>query len=317
MGERDGGVREGRRESGQLFGMLRGLQHPGLRAAEEGECLQHLLHIRVVLGLIECQIGIAPTRHAGQPFQDVAGEIKVEDLDLFLDRLGELVMHGRHHGHVGEHRVVFGPGASIARVDPEDVGPAATGRDGFLALPVGQCPTTPIGSQQIDQVRGARSRHTHHDDRLLDLDRLDLRVPPDQIGQRDPISQQPDYPGAQGAARELGQVGVSLDRVHMGAEACGEIARVPQIVGTRAGDGLVDHLVDIEGDRARFGVVKNLSLHIGQPRRGEVVDINGLRRGTHCYISVLVVMFGAPHRTQHRPTYRPSWPPRRDPRRDQ
>ena len=99
-------------------------------------------------------------------------------------------------------------------------------------------------------------------------------------------------------------------------EACGEIARVPQIVGTRAGDGLVDHVVDIEGDRARFGVVKNLALPIGQPGRGEVVDINGFRRGTHCYISVLVVMFGALH-AHRRPTYRPSWRPRRDPRRDQ
>ena len=175
-------------------------------------------------------------------------------------------MHGRHQGHVGQHCVVFGPGASVPRIDPEDIGPAATGGDGFLALPVGQGPTTPIGSQQIDQVGGARTRHSHHDDRLLDLDRLDLRVPPDQIGQRDPIAQQPDDPGAQGAARQLGQVGVSLDCVHMGTEACGEIARVPQIVGTRAGDGLVDHLVNIEGDRARFGVVKNLSLAIGQSR---------------------------------------------------
>ena len=219
-----------------------------------------------MLGLVERQIGVAPTRDAGQPFQDVAGEIEVENLDLFLDRLRELIMHGRHQWHVGQHRVVFGPGASVARIDPEDIGPAASGRDRFLALPVGQGPTTPIGSQQIDQVRGARSRHTHHDDRLLDLNRLDLRVAPDQVGQRDPIAQQPDDPGAQGAARQMRQVGVSLNRVHMGAEAGGEIAGVPQIIGTRAGDGLVDHLVDIEGDRARFGVVKNLSLPLGQSR---------------------------------------------------
>jgi hypothetical protein len=44
-----------------------------------------------------------------------------------------------------------------------------------------------------------------------------------------------------------------------------EVCRVAEIVGPRTSNGLVDHPVDIEGDRPRFGVFKNLSLDIGQP----------------------------------------------------
>ena len=181
VGECDRSVGEGVHQRPKLLGMLRGLQHPGLRTPEEGQRLQHFLHVGVVLGLVECQVGVAPTRHAGQPFQDVAGEIQIEEFDLFLDRLGKLVVHGRHQRHVGQHGIVFSPGAGVARIDPEHIGSAAAGRDGFLTLPVRQRPPTPVSRKQIHQVRGSRSRHTNHDDRLLDLDRLDLRVAPDQI----------------------------------------------------------------------------------------------------------------------------------------
>jgi hypothetical protein len=41
------------------------------------------------------------------PFQDVRGQIEVEEFDFLLDRLGEAVVHGSHHRGADHECVVF------------------------------------------------------------------------------------------------------------------------------------------------------------------------------------------------------------------
>ena len=78
--------------------------------------------------MVEAQVVVAPIRHARMPFQNVAGQIEVEEFDFLLDRLGEPVVHGGHDGGAGHQRVMFGLGSRVAGVDAEDVGALAAGR---------------------------------------------------------------------------------------------------------------------------------------------------------------------------------------------
>ncbi len=221
-------VGEGRDQRAELFAVLRAFQDPGPRAAQERQRLQHLLQVRVVPILIEAEVVVTPIRHARMPFQDVAGQVEVEQLDFFLDGFREAVVHRGHQRGAGHQRVVFGLRPRIAGIDAEVVGALADGGNRILALPVGQGPPARIGGDQIHQMRGARARHPDDDERFLDRDRLDLGIPLDQLGQRQPVTQQPNHPLPQRRAGELGQAVVGLDRGDVRGQPIAEaVARRP------------------------------------------------------------------------------------------
>ena len=179
----------------------------------------------VVAGLVEAEVEVPPAGHAGMPFQHVAGEVQVEDLDLLLDRLGEAVVHRRGGGRADHHGVVLVLRPGVPRIDAVDVRALPRNRQWLLAFPVRQRSAARIRGEQVDQMRGARARHSDDDERLLDRDRLDLGVALEQIGQRQPVAQQPHHPLAQRAADQLGQAVVGLDRPDVGRDA------IPEPVG--------------------------------------------------------------------------------------
>ena len=118
-------------------------------------------------------------------------------------------------------------------------------------------------------MRGSRSRHPDDDERLLDLDRLDLGIPLDEVGQREPVAQQANHSLPQRRAGELGQAFVGFDRGDVRGQAVTETVGVVEVV---AHPGLVnsfgEHLVDVEFDVFGLGELQDLTLDIGQPGRG-------------------------------------------------
>ena len=209
------------------------------------------------------------------PFQDIAGQIEVEEFDFLLDRLGEPVVHGGHDRGAGHQRVVFGLGPRVAGVDAEDVGALAERRDRILALPVRQRAPARIGGDEVHQMRGTRPRHPDDDERLLDLDRLDLGIPLEEVGQRQPVAQQAHHSLPQRGAGELGQTVVGFDRGDVRGQPVTEAVGIVQVVAHR---GLVDrfgeHLVDVEVDAFGLGELQNLALHVGQPGRRQIVEVD-------------------------------------------
>ena len=111
---------------------------------------------------------------------------------------------------------------------------------------------------------------------LLYRDRLDLGIPLDEVSQRQPVPQQANHPLPQRRARQLGQSVVGFNRGHVCAQALAEAVRVIQVVGTRLLDGLAEHPVDVEVDVPGFGVLQNLTLHVGQLGRRQIVEVNVL-----------------------------------------
>ena len=224
--------------------------------------------------LIEPQIIVTPVGHARMPFQDVAGQIQVEEFDFLFDRLGEPVMHGGHHRCADHQCVVFRLGPGVAGVDPEDVGALAACRYRILALPVRQRPPARIGGDQIHQVRGTGSRHPDDDEGLLDGDRLDLGISLDEVGQRQPVTQQTNHSLPQRGAGQLGQACVAFDGGHVRSQAIPEAAGVVQVCYPRRLDRLDEHPVDVEVDVFGLGVLQNLPLDIGQFGRRQVVEVD-------------------------------------------
>ena len=254
--------------------MLRTFEDPGLRAAQECQRLQDLLHVRVVLVLVEAQVVIPPIRHTRMPFQDIAGQIQVEQFDFLLDRLREPIVHGSHHGGTGHERVVLGFRPRIAGVDAQDVGPLAARRNRILALPVRQRAPAWIGGDEVHQMRGSRSRHPDDDERLLDLDRLDLGIPLDEVGQREPVAQQANHSLPQRQAGELGQAFVGFDRGNVRGQPVTEAVGVVQVVDAGLFSRLGKHLVDVEFDFSGLGELQNLTLNIGQLGRRQIVEVD-------------------------------------------
>ena len=172
---------------------------------------------------------------------------------------------------------MFGLGSCVAGVDAEDVGAAARCRYRFLALPVRQRTPAWVGGNEIHQMRGTRSRHPDDDEGLLDRNRLDLGIPLDEVGQRQPVAQQANHSLAQGRASELGQAVVGLDCGHMGCQAFSEAVRVVQ-VGPYflAGllDGLGEHPIDVEFDVFGFGVLQDLPLDVGEVGRRQIIEVD-------------------------------------------
>ena len=150
-------VREGGHQGAELLTVLRTLQNPGPRAAQECQRLQHLLHVRVMPDLVQPQVVVAPVGYACMPFQGVGRQVQVEEFDFLLDRFGEPIVHGRHRRSADHECVVFGLGAREARVDSEEVRTLAECRYRILAFPVRQRAPTGIGCDEIHQMGGARS----------------------------------------------------------------------------------------------------------------------------------------------------------------
>ena len=222
--------------------------------------------------LVEAEVEVAPARHAGVPFQHVAGEVQVEDLDLFFDRLGEAVVHRGGGRSADHHRVVLVLRAGVPRVDSVNVGALPRNRQRLLAFPVRQRAAPRIGGQQVDQMRRARAGHADDDEGLLDRDRLDLGMPFEQFGQRQPVAQQPHDALAQRPADQLGQAVVGLDRPDVGSDAIPEPVGGGEVVDACFGDPLGDHPLDVQVDVAALGVLEDLPLDIGQLRSGQIVE---------------------------------------------
>src|SRR5262249_2850656 len=91
--QRDRRVRKRLYERGQLLEMLRRLQYPSTRTAQETQHLQLPAQERVVHALVEREIGVAPPRHARVPFEGVRAEIEVDELAVLLDAPRWAVVH--------------------------------------------------------------------------------------------------------------------------------------------------------------------------------------------------------------------------------
>ena len=149
--------------------VLGALQHPGVRATQEGHRLQDGLQVGVVRIVVQAEVEVAPGWRPDMPLQGVGAEVEVHDLALLLDRLGEPVVHVLRERRNGAFGVVLGPQAQVSRVETVRAGsfPAAWQR--LLALPVRQCATARIGRDQVHQVRGSRTRHPDHDERRFSI----------------------------------------------------------------------------------------------------------------------------------------------------
>jgi hypothetical protein len=73
---------------------------------------------------------------------------------------------------------------------------------------------------------------------------------------------------------ELGQTVVALDRGHVRAQSVPEAAGVVQIRDACLLDRLGEHLADVEVDVPGLGEFQNLTLHIGQPGRRQIVEVD-------------------------------------------
>jgi hypothetical protein len=131
-------------------------------------------------------------------------------------------------------------------------------------------------------VRGPRPRHPDDDERLLDRDRLDLGVSLDQLGQRQPVTQQTNHTLAQRRTGELSQAMVGFDRGDVNAQSIAEPVAVIEIVTDR---GLLDsfgeHPFDVEVDGPGLGVLQDLALNLGQLGRQQIVDVDVAIRRAH------------------------------------
>ncbi len=89
---------------------------------------------------------------------------------------------------------------------------------------------------------------------------------------------------AQRTAGELAQAIVGLDRADVGAQTVSEAVRVGEVGSCpQAGllDGLGKHAVDVEINGSGFGEFQDLTLHVGQPGRSQVVEVDVVDRRTH------------------------------------
>jgi DNA-binding IclR family transcriptional regulator len=124
-------------------------------------------------------------------------------------------------------------------------------------------------------MRGTGSRHPDDDEGLLDSDRLDLGIPLDEVGQRQPVPQQANHSLPQGRAGELGQAFVGFDRGHVRGQALTEAVGVVQVVAyPRLVHGFGEHPVDAEFDVFGLGELQNLTLDIGQLGRRQIVEVD-------------------------------------------
>ncbi len=65
---------------------------------------------------------------------------------------------------------------------------------------------------------------------------------------------------------------VGLDRPDVGRDSIPESVGGREIVDARLGDGFLGHPLDVEVDATAFGVVEDLSLHIGQLGGRQIVE---------------------------------------------
>ena len=111
---------------------------------------------------------------------------------------------------------------------------------------------------------GSRSGHADHDQRPVDLDGTDLGVALEQFGQRQPVAQQPDHPGAQCVSGQLAQTGIALDGIDVGLQS----GRVPviggEVVDASLSHGLGQHRLEVENHRTG----------LGQHGVGQIVEID-------------------------------------------
>src|SRR5271166_439162 len=139
-------------------------------------------------------------------------------------------------------------------------------------------------------MSGPRSRHPHDDEGLLQPDRLDLGIPLDEVGQRQPVPQQANHSLPQGRASELGQAFVGFDRGHVRGQAVTEAVGVVQVVThTCLVDGFDKHPIDVEFDGLGLGELQNLTLDIGQLRRRQIVEVDVAHRRTHATSSTFAL----------------------------
>ncbi len=129
---------------------------------------------------------------------------------------------------------------------------------------------------------GAGARHPDHDEGLLDRDRLDLRIALDEVGQRQPVTQQADHSLPQRRAGELGQAFIGFDGGHVCDQAPCEAVGVVQVV-SHAGrsDRLGKHPITVEFDVFGLGELQNLALNVGEFGRCQIVesDLSSVRGG--------------------------------------
>jgi hypothetical protein len=175
MGHGEGRVREGLDQRSELLQMLRRLQDPALARPVPLEDLEDRLQVLVVGPLVVREVVVAPMRAPRDPFLIVAREVRQLQLELLVDVVGTHRMHRRRQGGDRLHRVP-GVGASDVAGVLCDVVRDWRGRHGLLPLPQRHRAKSTVGGDQIDEVGRAGAWETHDDDRLPDLDLVDLRV---------------------------------------------------------------------------------------------------------------------------------------------
>jgi hypothetical protein len=145
-------------------------------------------------------------------------------------------------------------------------------------------------------MSGPRPRHPDDDERLLDLDGLDFRVPLEEFGQRQPIAQQADHTLPQRGAGELGQTLVGFDRGDMRGQPVAESVGIVEVADAGLLDRLGDHLVDAEVDGPGLGVVQNLPLDVGELGRRQIVEVDVSDVAAHRSSSTKCRMQSSAHR---------------------
>ena len=211
--DRERRVGERREQRRDLLEVLRRLQHPAVRAAEEREHLQHLLHVRVVRALVEREVEVAPARHPGQPLERVRREVEVLELDLLLDRGRVLVVHraaaAAPSASAPRSRAGSARSAGRRRRGP---GPSPGTRARFEALPVRERPQPGVGRDEVHEVRRARAGQADHDDRRRQLDGEDLGPAAHEVLDEEARGEQAQRALVDREPAERSEPGVGFDR---------------------------------------------------------------------------------------------------------
>ena len=229
--DHDRRVREGGEQRAELLEVLRRLQHPALARPHPLEDLEHRLHVRVVRRLVVAEVVVAPARRAHHPFLVVAGEVRELELDLLVDVVGA---HRVHRRHQRRGRLHAGPGALRARVARIHAARArwlARIGHGLLPLPERHRAQPLVRGDQVHEVRGARARQAHHDDRPADLDLVDLGVALQQVADAEPVRRRAQRVVPDREAAEARALGVLVHLFELEREA------FPEVVGRRSPRG--------------------------------------------------------------------------------
>jgi hypothetical protein len=269
--EGDRGIGEGGQQRAELLEVLRGLQHPPVRAAQVRQHLQLSAQERVVGPLVEPEVVVAPPRHPGVPFERVRAHVEVDQLAVLLDAPRRPVVHECRQRRVGVGQLPLGEAAGVARVDPVAPRPVPEHRRGLADLPPRHRPEAGVGGQQVHQVGRARAGEAHHDDRRLQLDGERLGVAAHEVLEPQPRPQQAERAVAHQVAAEAREPGIGVDRGQVVAEAV-DHAGVAQVVEARLrprpGHQRVGVEVDLHGERH---LVDGLLLR-PTPRLAQVLD---------------------------------------------